>query len=95
MTAAKNKVAKIMAVSPKRDYVMSPENKQWPDQDKIRETFDDEENKIIDMLNFRIDSGKITERIADMVQLDLIWKKVAKRLGMTYIVIRRMEQNGR
>ena len=95
VTAAKNKVAKIMAVSPKRDYVMSPENKQWPDQDKIRETFDDEENKIIDMLNFRIDSGKITERIADMVQLDLIWKKVAKRLGMTYIVIRRMEQNGR
>lgn len=94
LAAAKTGVEQIIVVTPKRDYLMKTENGKWPNPNEIIRVYDEEEFKIDKKINSRINSGKTTDSIADIIYHDLICKNVAKRLGLAYIVIRRRENAG-
>lgn len=91
VTAADGNMRSIRAVSPRRDYVMTREGK-WPHENDITRSYLKAEREVNEILSKRMASERITRAERDILEGNMIWKRVAKETGMSYKVLRHKEE---
>lgn len=90
LMAANNAVAGIIATNRRRTYIMKPIG-QWPEPLRIHAAYQRELFRVKGYIKPRIANGRMSDATANVLHQDVIWKRVAKELGMEYRVIRKRQ----
>lgn len=88
-TAARQDLASIAAVSRRREYTMKPGPGGWLKPNTIDDAFEREKVAVKGYLGPRVADGRTPEWKANQEHHHLVWRKVARELGMKYSVLRR------
>jgi|GEM_PF-4100130 len=88
ISASKLDTKSVIAVSERRDYEMRPGKDGWPDDDEIERNFKKQYYDVrTELIQFHKRHPDAVE-VINKIHFHLVWKRVAKELGMEYIVHR-------
>jgi hypothetical protein len=87
-TSSDQKLARIVAGSGRRTYIMEPGPDGWPAQREIFSAFKSSSDEVASIVEARISRGSRKIWRYNQIHNHLVWRKVAKTLGMKYQIIR-------
>lgn len=88
-TASNQKLNSIVVTSPKRDYVMKPGKNGWPESRTIKSGFRIAQVDVDAKILKQYKKGKLEDWEFRQIHTHMVWKKLAKQLGMEYSINRK------
>lgn len=88
-SSSAQRMARVVAVSPRRIYTMEPGPGGWPTPEAIRQAFEKHNDIANAYLGHRVSAGLTPEWKAKQAHNHIVWRGVAREMGMRYTVERK------